>query len=339
MTVSLLDENLPSFSQPKCSTEGDNQNIKLSSEDESDSTDDSSCKGYLNKLRCELEKATPDGLRHRQLSMLLKSAEHQGKACTKAIRDHRLTGRRKSLVDLGVASASQVDSLITNPDSPLPPILEQREQHGIKDWAKRLQAQKRREDQEKVERVFSNPWLLDMEREMADSNWRRERTEVDAEMCDVLTSLLEINSEKLRAFHERQGTLGLQAAIERRKIVSLERGWVESACANCVRDVYSPLPVIVDASNLSGSGSDRPMLLPGTSTDGTDEDDNVLVGPPTIPSYERSTEPCVMFTPPFTPSQETFDYDEEEMFETPKTPSYTPKTDENFRIRRSPRCP
>ena len=85
LTVSLLDENLPSISQPQCDTEGDNQNIELSSEDESDSTDDSSCEGYLNKLRCELEKAKPDGLRHRQLSMLLKSAEHHEKACTKAI--------------------------------------------------------------------------------------------------------------------------------------------------------------------------------------------------------------------------------------------------------------
>ena len=158
-------------------------------------------------------------------------------------------------------------------------------------------------------------------------------------MCMCSNKKIKKNCEKLRAFHERQGTLGLQAAIERRKKVCLERGWVESACANRVRDVYSPLPVIVDASNLSGSDSDKPMLAPGTSKDGTDEEDNALVGPPTTPSYERSTEPCVMFTPPFTPSQETFDYDEEEMFETPKTPSYTPKTDENFRIRRSPRRP
>ena len=81
---------------------------------------------------------------------------------------------------------------------------------------------------------------------MAECNWQLEKT-TDPEMRAVLMSLLEINSDKLQAFHENHGLLGLRVAVEERKKHCLERGWVEPACVDRVRDVYSPLPIIVVA--------------------------------------------------------------------------------------------
>ena len=49
---------------------------------------------------------------------------------------------------------------------------------------------------------------------MAENNMRLERG-TDPDMSATLTSLLEIDCEKLRAFHEKQGTLRLQIAMEK----------------------------------------------------------------------------------------------------------------------------
>ena len=56
-----------------------------------------------------------------------------------------------------------------------------------------------------------------METGMAECNRQLEGTE-DAEMRAVLTSMLQINSNKLRLFHENQGTLGQQEALIERKL-------------------------------------------------------------------------------------------------------------------------
>ena len=53
-----------------------------------------------------------------------------------------------------------------------------------------------------------------METEMAEFNRQLEGTE-DAEMQAMLISLLEIKSNKLRLFHENQGTLREQEALKR----------------------------------------------------------------------------------------------------------------------------
>ena len=98
------------------------------------------------------------------------------------------------------------------------------------------------------EKVFSNPWLLEIEKEMAENNMRLERG-TDPDMSATLTSLLEIDCEKLRALHEKQGTLRLQIAMEKRKELCVKRGLVDPRYASSVRDVYSPLLVIVEVSN------------------------------------------------------------------------------------------
>ena len=327
LSVSITEEHLPSSSQPDC-TEEESETDHVSPQNEGSTTYDSSDEGDLMKLRREIETAEPDGIRQRQLSMLLKNAEARQKAqkrFQKTRRDHRLAGRRRLLVNLGVVGESQADRLITDPDCPLPPTLEQKHQQAIKDRNERLEAQKQREDREKVRRAFSNPWLENMEKEMAECNWRFERTK-DAEMRAVLKSLMEIDSDKLRAFHQGQSSLGLQLAVEERKKLCLQHGWVEPACANLVRDVYSPLPMIVDLSNFNDCNSDRPVLAPPDTKDDTDDDDDALFITPKTPSYVPPNDvPQPMLSPPT--SQESVEYDDREMVLTPKTPSYVPSTD------------
>ena len=222
-------------------------------------------------------------------------------------------------VNLGVISQSQADRLMTEPDEPLPTDLARREQQALKDREERLEKQRQRDEQEKVKKAFSNPWLLEIEKEMAENNVRLERG-IDPDMCETLTSLLEINCAKLSAFHEKQGTLRLQMAVEKRKEICVKRGLVDPRYASSVRDVYSPLPVIIDGSN-------QDMSRPTASND----DGNT----PKTPSYDppKNTHQT-MFTPPT--SQEVVESESEDVFITPKTPCYEPSFDESIFTGSSP---
>ena len=78
LSISIVEENLPTCSQPVSSTEDKLDNTEIVSDSGGGSANDSTDENDLDKLQRELEKATPDGIRHRQVSMLLKNAEtHQ----------------------------------------------------------------------------------------------------------------------------------------------------------------------------------------------------------------------------------------------------------------------
>ena len=139
---------------------------------------------------------------------------------------------------------------------------------------------------------------------MSEHSKRVERMK-DAGERAVLHSVLEINSNKLHLFHEGQGTLRFQEAVTERKKMCLERGLVERACVGCIRDVFSPLPVIVELANGS-IGSNSVRHQPGVS---------------------------LMFSPPQSENgADDEEEDEREMYITqrPKTPSYMPSYDTSF---------
>ena len=126
----------------------------------------------------------------------------------------------------------------------------------------------------------------------------------DPDLSATRTSLLEIDCEKLRAFHEKQGTLRLHMAVEKRKEICVRRGLLDPRYASSVRDVYcSPLLVFVEGSNQN-------MSRPTASND----DGNT----PKKPSFDppKNTHQT-MFTPPT--SQEAVESESEDMFVTPKT--------------------
>ena len=134
---------------------------------------------------------------------------------------------------------------------------------------------------------------------MAECNRRLEGTE-EAAMRAVLMSFLEINSNKLRLFHQNQRTRGKHEALTERKRLCLERGLVEKSCVDCIRDVFSPLSVIVQLASVS--------------------------------SENNSASVPVLFTP-LESEKGADNYDEEEdddemcMSQKPKTPSYIPSFD------------
>ena len=139
-------------------------------------------------------------------------------------------------------------------------------------------------------------------------------------MSATLTSLLEIDWKRLRAFHEKQVTLRLQMAMEKRKEICVKRELVDPGYASSIRDVYSPLPVIVEVSNQNLS---RPTA--------SNDDGNT----PNTASYEPPEDTHqTMFTPPT--SQEAVESESEDMIITPKTPCYKPSFDESIGIGSSP---
>ena len=142
----------------------------------------------------------------------------------------------------------------------------------------------------------------------------------DPDMSAMLTSLLEIDCERLCAFHEKQVTLRLQMAMEKRKEICVKRELVDPGYASSIRDVYSPLPVIVEVSNQNLS---RPTA--------SNDDGNT----PNTASYEPPEDTHqTMFTPPT--SQEAVESESEDMIITPKTPCYEPSFDESIGIGSSP---
>ena len=154
---------------------------------------------------------------------------------------------------------------------------------------------------------------------MGKNNMRLERG-TGPDLSATLTSLLEIDCERLRAIHEKQVTLRLQMAMEKRKEICVKRELVDPGYASSIRDVYSPLPVIVEVSNQNLS---RPTA--------SNDDGNT----PNTASYEPPEDTHqTMFTPPT--SQEAVESESEDMIITPKTPCYEPSFDESIGIGSSP---
>ena len=174
----------------------------------------------------------------------------------------------------------EANEQVTDPDSPLPTPLEERKERAIQERKKQRELQERLDEQEKIKRAYENPWLVNLEKEMADHSKRMEETENDEEGA-VMKSLLEVNSDKLRLYHERKGTLRLPSAVEKRKSFCLENELVEKSCVNLIRDVFSPLPVILSPVSQSCG---TPLRTGQESSDDQDDDDSLFITPKT-PSY------------------------------------------------------
>ena len=214
-SVSLVEESLEESSQqPGYSREDDDQYRHSTSDVSSESdTEESST---LVRLHREIDKTNDDDIRRRQLKVMLQNIE----STNKAARERRLAHQRSFLVDLGLFDPSEANNAITDPDAPLPVHIEQAKEKKIQERTIQRESRQRRELEEKIKRAFGNPWLLQLEKEMADQSERMEDP-TDEEERRLLQSLLEINCDKLRNYHERQGTLSLEAAVKERKRLSL----------------------------------------------------------------------------------------------------------------------
>lgn len=134
------------------------------------------------------------------------------------------------------------------------------------------------QEQERIRTAFGKPWLLAMEKEMAEQSERMEDPR-DEEERRVMQSLLEINCEKLRCYHERHGTLKLPAALAERKRLCLSNELVDRSCVNFIRDLFSPLPVRVFPP------SQRPANLLARSRSSDEDDEECWSAAPKTPMY------------------------------------------------------
>ena len=293
-TVNLADLLVDQRERP----EGEQENLHDDNDlDDSNGQEDETTAA----LRASLALTSPGSLRYRHISFMLKSVE----STNQAARDRRLAHQHRMLVDLGVVEESEARELIVDPDEQLPASLERKKEEALEHRRALRASKQQHENEERARQVYTNRWLLDMEKEMAEQSKRVELT-TDGEERAVLHSLLEINSNKLRLFHEGQGTLRLQEAVQQRKRMCLERRLVERACVDCIRDVFSPLPVIVElATGSDMSNNDSALDHPSVSMELTP------------PGSERGAD------------NNNDDEDDQWMFITPKpkTPSYTPSSD------------
>lgn len=277
LTVSLIDEEAEDSNQPQCSQAGA-RSTQSSSESDADDSD----AAEIEVLRVEHAKASEGSLRQRHLKTMLANLEKSQKAkkrLSKTVRNYRLASHRAMLVDLGVVDQSEVSQLVTDPDEPLPAYLEKEQNKALEEKQKRLEEKQRRKEQENIRIAFENPWLLNMEKEMTEQSIRMEDPR-DEEERQVMQSLLEINCDKLRSYHERHGTLSLPAAVEERKRLCLSNQLVDPSCVNLVRDLYSPLPVkLLPASQCSGT----PLRSSHSSVE--EEEEDIWLITPRTPTY------------------------------------------------------
>ena len=300
LTVSLIDEEAEDSSQPKCS-QTSTRSTQSSSESDADITEDSDA-AEIEMLRAEHAKASEGSLRQRHLKMLLTNMENSQKSkkrSRKAVRNRRLASRRAMLVDLGVVDQSEVSQLITDPDEPLPTYLEREQDKAIEEKQKQREEKQRREEQEKIRQAFENPWLINMEKDMAEHSKRMEQPR-DEEERQVMKSLLEINCDKLRSYHERHGTLKLPAAVEERKRLCLSNQLVKPSCVSFIRDVFSPLLVIPRPASQCFGTPPR-----SSQSAAEDEEEHLLFITPKTPTYVPHNDFALVCPPspvlPFTP--------------------------------------
>ena len=201
----------------------------------------------LEKLRWELHKTNNNNMRRRQLTVMLQNVESTNKAASECCLAHR----RSFLVDLGVFDQTQANNAKTDPDAPLLGHIEQAKE-------KKIQC----EQEEKIKRAFGNPWLVQLEKEMVEESERMEDS-TDKQERKVMKSLLEINCEKLRSYHNYQRTLNLAAAVEQRKRLCLSNGLVDPSCVHLIRDLYSPVPVLTSPASITLT---RPKAVEVTAT-------------------------------------------------------------------------
>ena len=143
------------------------------------------------KLRQEIRKANTNNMRRHQLTVMPTAVERTNKAP----RNRRLANQCSFLVDLGVIDQSEVNKVITDPDAPLPELIEQGKEKALQNRKNQRKSLQRRQLEDKIKRAFENPWLVELEKEMAEHSRRAEHIMGNEERA--VLSLLEINSNKL----------------------------------------------------------------------------------------------------------------------------------------------
>ena len=187
------------------SAENSDEEVDCSEDDDDDEYDLG-----VARLRKECSSCDTLSLRGRQLKLLLQKAEEQQRQMRKAskkCRERQIQQRRKTLVDFGVMSEEDAVQLIKDPKAPLPPDLQEKWNRAYQERKKNEEMLRKQHELKKVGSIFQNEWLIRTEREMANVN--KELSSLGPDQINkktALRDLLEIYSNKLKMFHEKEGT-------------------------------------------------------------------------------------------------------------------------------------
>lgn len=223
----------------------------------------------------------------------------------------RLESRRNRLIEEGIVDVTEAQELIQDAEHELPSQLIERRLDRQAKEREVTSAQNQQKRLTDAKKVFSRTWVLDKEKEMFEYCERMDKCKDDQEMRATLKSLIEITENKLKLFHESQGTTHKEAVAERAK-VCLALGYAQPHTAEYIENVYHRLPVV---------DLDEPLpLTPPRSEVGADED--LFLNVPPTPSWSSKTSAPILSTPP----RSKVTADNNLALDVPKTPSWLPKT-------------
>ena len=172
------------------------------------------------RLERMLEESTSGGLRHRQLKHLLCEAKERQNSLD-CLKTKTKEAQKQALIAEGLLTNAEVDEL--EDAAEVPAHLDQ--------VAMQRRLERRREEREKesdrvrseIEACFQNPWLRKKEKELVQEHREMNRSTPLSAKWQNYRSLIEVNSNKIRMFHERAGSARqLQHAIGCRRKMLLE---------------------------------------------------------------------------------------------------------------------
>lgn len=282
----------------------------------------------IRNLRSALQLCSPGTLRKRQLTSMLQAQIRDKNDQIERERQLYVL-RQESLIESGV-SEEHAALLPTDSADPLPSPI-QRDLQATREQALRKEISAKRQ---RAREAFQEPWLQATERELNECNITLTSV-IDRQRRTSMESYLEVLQDKIKNHHCNLGTLGCEIALEERRRWCCAEGLLKKEDRHLVISMFQTLPTdteLGESSQQAEKASSQQPPFEGQRN--SDDEDLMFVTPvprtladkPKTPSYEPSSEPLYMVTPPFTPRREASEDEEEEMFVTPKTPSYTPRT-------------
>lgn len=267
-------------------------------EDEISAAESSSQSSQSTTLQSKISEVHPKSFRGRLYSKLIERENVAFK--------QRVESRRKRLIEEGIVNEEESLELVNDPDD-LPTQIQQRVYDQIAEEKEETRVKLLQKNLEDASKVYKNSWVLKKESEMVDYCKKRSTCQ-DPEMCATLDSLIEIVENKLKQFHEKEGTIHEQALEERRK-VCLSLGHVTEDMLEAIQNVYHRLPMVLDpcvpmTPPRSQLGDEVPKTPSWSPTPGTssiimatpvrldsEEDDMNFATPPQTPSYKPRESP------------------------------------------------
>jgi hypothetical protein len=227
-----------------------------SSEDSSDSDDSSdtdesvdSDDECIDKLKRALDENSPFSLKYRHINRILDSKLEQ-RETKKKMEESSYRQRQNHLINRGV-SKELIHLLPKDAKHPMPtPIRDALEAQREKTARQELEAKNKR-----AKDVFKDPWLVKTEKDLYKCI-KIMNTSSNQEKREGMRSLSSIIVNKLKLFHEKRGTLTCQIALQERRRMLVDNGWLRREHQHVVETIFQAMPIIEDDVDIDAGTQD-----------------------------------------------------------------------------------